>query len=406
LIFPQQRPEENFILSAIYLFPAGNTNKVYYTYRVPYNRLVFEKNNSKYYSEYSVGIEVFDSTGNFIVRSSDGKKIETGDFEKTNMKFVYAEGMVEFEIPAGRFNLLPVFYNLKSGDEVKLPPVDLITSAYLDSKFLRPFITDSLVFYCGDKTAAVLTNFEDNIPFSEQEYNLVIPAADTSLEKIFVTITGDDDTVFNDYVSRYTMSQTGFKKCNERIIVNNESASLRTKNFILSGFSGKTNPGKVKIFISDSSKTAAAKMFEKAVSWYDKPQSLTNPDFAIRALKYIGEEKVMQDLINRSTDNRMKALFDYWKKYDPTPATAFNPLMNEFYQRVDYAAINFTPIAGKSGVDTDRGKILIQFGKPQHVDRTYNEYGKIVETWIYEKPQRKFIFVDLKGTGDFSLTNG
>ena len=32
-----------------------------------------------------------------------------------------------------------------------------------------------------------------------------------------------------------------------------------------------------------------------------------------------------------------------------------------------------------------------------------NEKGKVVETWIYDKPQRKFVFIDQQGVGEFSL---
>jgi hypothetical protein len=47
--------------------------------------------------------------------------------------------------------------------------------------------------------------------------------------------------------------------------------------------------------------------------------------------------------------------------------------------------------------------IYIKFGKPDQVERASNEKGKIVETWIYTKPQRKFVFVDKQGVGVFSL---
>ena len=80
--------------------------------------------------------------------------------------------------------------------------------------------------------------------------------------------------------------------------------------------------------------------------------------------------------------------------------------MQEFYLRIDYAIRNFKTIAGANGANTDRGKVYIKFGKPVNIDRTSDNHGNIIETWTYNNPQRKFVFVDKKGTGDFSLISG
>ena len=77
--------------------------------------------------------------------------------------------------------------------------------------------------------------------------------------------------------------------------------------------------------------------------------------------------------------------------------------MNEYYSRVDYAQLNFSTLTGTKGVNTDRGKIYIMFGKPDKIERNSNSSGKVVETWIYNNPQRKFVFVDKQGVGEFSL---
>ena len=77
--------------------------------------------------------------------------------------------------------------------------------------------------------------------------------------------------------------------------------------------------------------------------------------------------------------------------------------MAEFYTRVDYTLKNFGSITGVKGVESDRGKIFVKFGKPNKIERSSNLQGKVVETWIYDKLQRKFVFVDKDGTGEFSL---
>jgi GWxTD domain-containing protein len=76
--------------------------------------------------------------------------------------------------------------------------------------------------------------------------------------------------------------------------------------------------------------------------------------------------------------------------------------MSEYYKRVDYTAKNFSSLSGKKGFETDRGKVYIQFGKPKTIERGSNSEGKVVETWYYND-QKKFIFIDKQGTGDFPL---
>ena len=82
--------------------------------------------------------------------------------------------------------------------------------------------------------------------------------------------------------------------------------------------------------------------------------------------------------------------------------------MEEYYLRVDYASRNFTTITGTNGANTDRGKIYIRFGKPTEINRSSDDHGYIIETWTYNDTQRKFVFVDKKGTGKHkkSVTKG
>ena len=80
--------------------------------------------------------------------------------------------------------------------------------------------------------------------------------------------------------------------------------------------------------------------------------------------------------------------------------------MEEYYSRIDYAALEFKGITKKNGLSTDRGKIYVKFGKPDKVERYSNDYGYMIEQWIYENPEMKFIFVDKMGTGNFVLVEG
>ncbi|MEE9449820.1 MAG: GWxTD domain-containing protein, partial [Ignavibacteriaceae bacterium] len=101
-----------------------------------------------------------------------------------------------------------------------------------------------------------------------------------------------------------------------------------------------------------------------------------------------------------------KVLTEYWAQYDPSPETVFNPIMQEYYSRIDYAAKEFISLGKQNGIATDRGRVYIRFGNPDKIERTSNEQGNVVETWTYLKQDMKFVFVDKKGTGRFTLIEG
>jgi len=126
-----------------------------------------------------------------------------------------------------------------------------------------------------------------------------------------------------------------------------------------------------------------------------------NPEFAIRILKYMTTKDEINKILDVKEKYYPKELYKFWKKYDPTPSTQYNEVMTEYYKRVDYASGNYSALSNKKGFDTDRGKVYIMFGKPKKIERGSNNDGKIVETWYYD--QKKFIFVDQQGTGEFSL---
>ena len=68
---------------------------------------------------------------------------------------------------------------------------------------------------------------------------------------------------------------------------------------------------------------------------------------------------------------------------------------------MDYAIKEFKGIGKGNGAKSDRGVVYIRFGKPDKVERSSNPQGQVIEIWSYSKPERKFTFVDKKGTVTF-----
>ena len=78
---------------------------------------------------------------------------------------------------------------------------------------------------------------------------------------------------------------------------------------------------------------------------------LTESDFHAYAALPVGEKE--------------RYLDDFWRKFDPTPETAYNEVREEFVRRVAYADMRFSGLV--RGALTHQGKVYIRFGPPQEV---------------------------------------
>ncbi len=139
------------------------------------------------------------------------------------------------------------------------------------------------------------------------------------------------------------------------------------------------------------------------IRWLNMPRVLSNVGLASEALEYLMPEKEFDEFMKQSTEDLPKQLEDFWKKRDPTPQTAYNEAMAEYYYRCDYAFENFRTLSQANGIKTDRGKIYILYGPPTKSERFLIPNSAPKEVWYYEKLDKKFIFVDESRAGNYKL---
>jgi len=387
------RTVNNFIFTQTIVIPSDSIHDIYFLFKIPYKNIVFLKNGNSYNASFRLNIEVSDSNNKFVKREIKDWKTEAVTFEQTRSSDLFAEGFIKLNLPPGSYSLYPIFSDQSSSDERKMEPVEIKISP---EEPVEPLIVDSEKINCNGSALYRLTNLSNGIPFDFGNHNILIPFSDTSVKQITVSIISSEDTLLNITISESFISPVNFLECAGKVFVG-EGNNPVLRNFILKDIDGKLKEGEIEIIVDNDIK------FTREVIWYNKPQSLKNPGLAIEALKFIEKEEVIDSLLDLPEEDYYKGLVSYWKQKDPTPSTEFNELMTEYYNRVDYARMNFSSITGKNGIDTDRGKIYIQLGKPDDIERSSNAGGKIVETWIYEKRQLKFVFVDKNGVGEFSL---
>jgi GWxTD domain-containing protein len=119
-------------------------------------------------------------------------------------------------------------------------------------------------------------------------------------------------------------------------------------------------------------------------------------------------------------DERERFIEEFWRRRDPDPDTDENEYREEYYERIAYANEHYA--SGIPGWKTDRGRIYIQWGKPDEVEShpsggTYNresyEGGGSTSTYPFERWFYRYLpgvgsgieieFVDPTGSGEYRI---
>ncbi len=393
-----------FYNSELHFFPGKQDYSVYYSFKISYSQLFFQKKDDNFLAGIKVNIEVRDSSGSIINRVSKENSVAVNDFELTNSKTHFLQGLLDFKLPSGKYKVLTSISDETSKRERRIPPFDLVINER--ESILNPIVVESEKINCENSASFILSNNSSSIPFNRPADNLFIPVTD-SLIKFLNIIIKRGDTLFieNKKIEKYFIASSELINCSDKIIIVSNSIESGIKYFSIDSVSSKLTEGPVTIEIIPDNDINKKTVFNLNVIWIGKPQSLMDPEAAIKLLEIIEPKKVVSEVLN-SGDNYSANLFNYWKKQDPTPNTKFNELMNEFYTRVDYCEMNFKNLAGNGGAKSDRGKVYIKYGPPDFINRDTNNKDKVAESWTYDKLKKKFVFVDIDGTGNFTLANG
>ncbi|MFH0990514.1 MAG: GWxTD domain-containing protein [bacterium] len=135
----------------------------------------------------------------------------------------------------------------------------------------------------------------------------------------------------------------------------------------------------------------------------DLPFTVKNIDKAVDQMMYIALDSDLRYIRNaEDPEEKRRRFLDFWAKRDPDPSTSRNELLEEYYQRVEYANATFTHHL--EGWKSDMGMVYITFGPPESVERRPFEAGmKPFEIWYYYQQGRRFDFIDETGFGDYRL---
>lgn len=136
-----------------------------------------------------------------------------------------------------------------------------------------------------------------------------------------------------------------------------------------------------------------------------KKEAELDEDFAKAQYIAVDAEKVTwRDLTGAEAKARFLSRF--WNVRDETPGTPENEGREAYYKRVEEARNLYRAPMSPKGWDSDRGRILLQYGKPDGIERHVQDFNrKPYEIWVYSQLGYEFVFVDRTQTGLYRLVH-
>ncbi len=147
--------------------------------------------------------------------------------------------------------------------------------------------------------------------------------------------------------------------------------------------------------------TIAERTAAFAIGWGGVFDGFEDLDSAIAQLRYIAKDREIRAMQQAPTpEERFRLFRAFWDRRDPSPGSARNERMEEYYARVGQAIRQY----GRGGWESDRGEVFIRFGEPDRVvNHSEAQGGRPYQVWYYSRMGRRFIFVEDGSSGDYRL---
>ncbi len=425
------------------VFPDVDAARAVVTFRIPNSLLVFKHERDEFVSDVDLTVELH-RNGEKVADRRWRKKHTAANFEATQSRTRDVDGWVHFEVDPGEYTYrllvrdqgddergmsrpfqVPedvngaigslVFGHLQSDSQrVALDPASLGGGVPFgaDVQTIVPVVLGSSAAAASEATGARTARDGDAIPvagdtsFSYQLYRVAESGrafgtgrsrsearGASIMPPVAAEVGADDVLVSSGTVPADALVPIGrILETEDECLCWTAPQDEKTRFAVIPLQTDRLENGSY-ILEMASPNGGMARTFGFRTEWRDMPLSLYDIDVAIRHLEFTEDRETIRALSKGSREAQIDAFNSYWKDRDPTPGTAFNELMNEYYRRIDHAAFQFR--TGRhpfpDGLRTDAARIYIVYGPPDDISSTLPSSGGVERTWTYADG-RRFIF--------------
>lgn len=385
----------NFVIPNFYMEALANKSTIAGQTRldiylqVPFANVQFIRKDTLFTASYTVTLTVFDENKENILYDQNWvERLQTGNFEEANSPFSSNYSQRSVDLKPGKYKL---YCSIEDGDSKKLTFNEAPLTVRGFSDTLE--ISDALMI--------------DEI-VKEKEGDLMIP----NVSRVITNKTTEVPLyyeVYSDKSRLYTFEYTMKNKKGDTLYFKSEDKTLTAGfNKILYTFKDfKFALGEIQLGISIKDKGKECKSYIKVTSGriHGIPLSISSIDDAIDQMMYIAPSSTLNSIRSAPTnDERLKMFFAFWETKKPSKALEDNPVMKEYYRRVDYANRFFK--GRPAGWRSDMGMVYIILGPPDMVERQpMPANSRPYEIWTYNHLNKQYVFLDVGGFGSYVLQN-
>jgi GWxTD domain-containing protein len=382
-----------YVETLSYLGPDEQTSSIEFFIQIPYERLTFVRSGNTYLASFETILSVYDENQKLMNEKSWMEDLRVEDFAQTTSNALYRLSQRTLDVPPGNFRVAVQVRDKESDKGTTIWRNLKVMDFSKDSLSLSDVMLVNRLSTSGEKVTVVpnisgyFTDLSGGFFLFVEIYNRT--ALDT-VDLRWRVFNRKRDQVFAD--SRMEELKSARQQAFFRIGGMDLPAGtyLATVEAVAQGSAEDASP------ITITERTFLVRHPEL-------PPTVTDVEKAIEQLRYAANPSEM-DYIEEAEDpaERVNRFLEYWRKRDPDPQSPRNELMEEYYDRVLYADKNFGSYT--EGWKSDMGMIFIRFGAPENVERhPFDTGSKPYEIWFYYQLNRKFIFEDLTGFGDYRL---
>lgn len=361
-----------------------------------------------------ITIELLDSAGGSVGRRFFSRTIGSVIApEPTKRSDIFEKGQLSFDLSPGTYTLLIEIIDLESKRRFEEKRKVIVKRFFGSTLEISSMLFFKAALPAASQPNPVPLSFGGDIPFgteAEVYFEIFNPVPSESVHVEYSLFRLRSATGKPELISKGVVSDTSHGQYSPIVTTGHETTfGIRNPPTMVMPMhfrlrADTLQPGAYSIEVLARAGSVTQSVIQKFRSrWLDMPRSLASLPVATKALSHIATTEEMSIMEAADPDLQQEMLEAFWKRRDPTPGTARNELMEEYYRRVDYAMEQYSTIQQPNGMSTDRGKAYILYGSPSSVERTLTPASLPTETWLYAGLKKKLVFIDQSRKGNYRL---
>lgn len=356
--------------------------------KMPYDNIQFVKSPDGFNAKYSVTLTFYDKDKkNIVFERLWNEKITTADFEQAVSKKNFNYSYRSFELEPEKYMIR---CEVVDSDSKKNYVVEALTNV---ADYNKEVEISDIIFVIGKIRSGSETKLIPNVAN-------IITSRDSALSVFYEIYSNKNQSLSIEYILKDKNNNAVFNEVKDIELkegVNQIDHTLSNIAFTLGEYNLIAQVRNEDWDIIDGT---SKKILSQI---YGYPASITDLGKAIDQMMYIANSNEIDYIKLGGNYNEQLDRFEkFWKAKDPSPNTEENAVLNEYYRRIEYANANFKHYF--EGWRTDMGMVYIVLGPPSNVERHPFEYSsKPYEIWDYYDINKRFVFVDQTGFGDYRL---